>query len=289
MNPGYAGRAELPDNLKALFRPCAMMVPNYAMIGEIRLYSFGFSDARSNARKIVQTLRLCSEQLSSQKHYDYGMRAVNTILVAAGNLRQQLGDQVEWTEDLIVLRAINEVNLPKFTLNDLPLFQGITSDLFPGAVMPTQEYGELTTALENSVVGQGLQTTEDFMLKCRQLYETVNVRHGLMVVGRTYSGKTKVIHSLAKALNVMHDMHVAKLAVHETAAPEDLLRTEILKLAKAGTHHEEQEVVLDFEDFEGEMHVALVASALRRSVMVNSLCLCLYPVRKYTHFFFNSL
>jgi hypothetical protein len=68
-----------------------------------------------------------------------------------------------------------------------------------------------------------------------------------------------------------------------------LLRTEILKLAKAGTHHEEQEVVLDFEDFEGEMHVALVASALRRSVMVNSLCLCLYPVRKYTHFFFNSL
>ena len=247
MNPGYAGRAELPDNLKALFRPCAMMVPDYAMIGEIRLYSFGFEAARENAQKIVRVLQLSSEQLSSQKHYDYGMRAVNSILVAAGNLRQQLGDDPEWDEAKIVLRSINDVNLAKFLVEDLPLFKGITSDLFPGVILPKADYEVLTKCL-NETANNGvevapenmyyLETKPEYINKTIQLYEMVLVRHGVMVVGQTCSGKTATIHHLAKAMTLANNEGsdlFAKVQIH-TINPKSVTSKQLYGLFDENTH-----------------------------------------------------
>lgn len=154
MNPGYAGRTELPDNLKVLFRPVSMMIPDYRLIAEIMLFAEGFENAKPLSLKMTQLYKLSSEQLSQQDHYDFGMRAVKSVLVMAGTLKRS---EPLLNEEVLLIRAMRDSNVPKFLKDDLPLFSALISDLFPTVSIPEIDYGDLQKQIETSMIDMGFQ------------------------------------------------------------------------------------------------------------------------------------
>lgn len=193
MNPGYAGRAELPENLKALFRPCAMVVPDFALICEIMLVAEGFREARILARKFISLYNLCKELLSKQDHYDWGLRAIKSVLVVAGSLKR--GDRLR-PEDQVLMRALRDFNIPKIVTEDVPIFQGLIGDLFPALDVPRKRDTEFEAVVEKSAKDLGLQPDYGFILKIVQLEELLAVRHSVFVNGFAGTGKSQVWKTL---------------------------------------------------------------------------------------------
>ena len=199
MNPGYAGRTELPDNLKALFRPVTMIVPDLQQICEIMLFSEGFDTAKVLAKKMTVLYKLAKEQLSKQHHYDFGLRALKSVLVMAGSLKRGSPDL---DEQLVLMRALRDMNLPKFVFDDVPLFLGLIGDLFPGMDCPRVRYPEFNDVVENDLKEHGYQALtgpSEQVDKVIQLYEIMMTRHTTMVVGQTGGGKSVIINTLARA------------------------------------------------------------------------------------------
>ena len=115
------------------------------------------------------------------------MRAVKSVLVMAGQLKRENPDL---SEDVTLIRALRDSNLPKFLYDDVPLFMGLIQDLFPGVEIPNVDYGTLQQAIQRQLVVAGLQAVPTYVSKIIQLFETMLVRHGVMLVGLTLTGNS---------------------------------------------------------------------------------------------------
>uniref|UniRef100_A0A8C9QA43 Dynein heavy chain hydrolytic ATP-binding dynein motor region domain-containing protein n=1 Tax=Spermophilus dauricus TaxID=99837 RepID=A0A8C9QA43_SPEDA len=104
------------------------------------------------------------------------------------------------SEDVVLIRALRDSNLPKFLTDDAILFSGIISDLFPGVQIPEHDYGILQSTIVDVMNGKNLQPETCMVEKVIQFYETMLVRHGVMLVGPTGGGKTTVYQILAETL-----------------------------------------------------------------------------------------
>ncbi|XP_063753564.1 dynein axonemal heavy chain 10 [Eleginops maclovinus] len=202
MNPGYAGRTELPESVKALFRPVVVIVPDLQQICEIMLFSEGFLLAKVLAKKMTVLYKLAREQLSKQSHYDFGLRALKSVLVMAGELKRGSPDL---SEDVVLMRALRDMNLPKFVFEDVPLFLGLITDLFPGLDCPRVRYPNFNDAVEGILEENKYVMLPNQVDKVVQMYETMMTRHTTMVVGPTGGGKSVVINTLCQAQTKLGD------------------------------------------------------------------------------------
>jgi len=213
MNPGYAGRTELPENLKALFRSCAMVTPDLVLICENMLMSEGFSQSRMLARKFVTLYMLSRELLSKAKHYDWGLRAVMSVLRQAGQLKRS---DPHIAEDPLLMRALRDFNMPKIVTDDKPIFLGLIEDLFPRIRQDTKIDEDLKKLVNKTTkVDMGFIADELFCLKVVQLLEILTVRHCVFIIGPPGCGKTAVWKTM-----VQTEINVGKATAYDSVNPK---------------------------------------------------------------------
>ncbi|KAF1817029.1 putative dynein heavy chain, cytosolic [Eremomyces bilateralis CBS 781.70] len=207
MNPGYAGRSNLPDNLKKLFRSVAMSKPDKELIAEVMLYSQGFSCAKELSRQTVPFFDLCARRLSKQAHYDFGLRALKSVLVSSGGLkRARLASQdseslkEDVVEPQIIVQSLRETMGPKLIGQDVIEMHKIEHDSFPGVEYVPAPLNDLKEAIKEVAAERRLVVNDDWLAKTLQLFQIQGLHHGVMMVGASGSGKSSAWSVLLQAL-----------------------------------------------------------------------------------------
>ena len=159
MNPateGYGGRQKLPVNVKQLFRPVAMSVPDNELIAEVMMFAEDFKSPKIMAQRIVALFLLSRQLLSIQQHYEWGLRSLKPILSLAGRLLQdhkrnhdEPPNDVE--EAILLIKAVRMNTMSKLTFADAGRFQDLCNDLFPGVTVKDIEYAELEIHIREAI------------------------------------------------------------------------------------------------------------------------------------------
>ncbi|KAL6719365.1 dynein heavy chain [Lecanora helva] len=207
MNPGYAGRSNLPDNLKKLFRSVAMSKPDKELIAEVMLFSQGFKEAKKISKQTVPFFDGCAAQLTKQAHYDFGLRALKSVLVSSGSLKRtqmmhaaanhQLEEELE---PQILVQSIRETIAPKLIRDDVESMKRVEQEAFPGVQYKPANLEALENAIRTEAAGSHLVINDTWMTKILQLYQIQCIHHGVMVVGSSGSGKSAIWKTLVSAL-----------------------------------------------------------------------------------------
>ncbi|XP_043507557.1 cytoplasmic dynein 2 heavy chain 1 [Frieseomelitta varia] len=219
MNPAgseYGGRRKLPDSLARLFRPVGMAHPDRSDIVRALLECAGFLDAATLAKQLVETLDIAEILLSNQPHYDWGLRALRSVLNA-------IPAKADLDETSRLVAAIRASTLPKLTEEDTPRFLSLLEDVFPRAdpsLSTLIERQDLQDALLELCAEQELG--KEMANRCIQLNDQLKSRTGVAIVGPPGCGKTTIRKLLCDALTKIGET-IVQFHVFPGAMPKSRL------------------------------------------------------------------
>ena len=206
MNPGYAGRSEMPDSLKVHLRVVTMYVPERRLIIKVKLTGAGFRHAAMLSSKFHYLYVLCEFALSKQAQYDFGLRNILAVLRSAGQRKRA---ERGISESTVLLRTLLDVNLSRLVPEDVPLFYGFLDDIFPGVKVDRAKNPAIEATLSKTLRMLRLQPKEQWVDRLLQLYEVLLQRHSIFLLGPSGSGKSSMLESLRHTLHAMRPAEAA--------------------------------------------------------------------------------
>ncbi|WBW73245.1 dynein heavy chain, minus-end directed microtubule motor Dhc1 [Schizosaccharomyces osmophilus] len=203
LNPSYQGRSELPCNLKRLFRTVWMETPDALQICQVLLYSNGFKNSSDLANILTSFFKDCAKQFSQVSYYDFGLRTIRAIIKVSCNFRRSnLLEYANFGDLGFIYRAIQTVVLPRLSVNDAKVFEGLRQKYFSTINTQNSELttiiGSLEAALKDS---KSINNLTYLTQKVLQLHQLSEVYSGIIIYGSSGSGKTNVWKSLLDAYN----------------------------------------------------------------------------------------
>lgn len=204
LNPAgadYGGRQKLPGNIQALFRPIVMQQPEPKEIARVLLFVEGFQQNEEIGNRIVEFFDLCSKMLSSEKHYDWGLRELKTILVGCGSELRLNRNTKAPMEFEIVVQALKSNTMSKLSLKDGFRFEMLLKSVFPEVEVSGVQQSPLLPHIETAYEALALRKCEVQVEKVLQLFEQLVKRMGVVIVGPPGCGKTTIIRILKAALS----------------------------------------------------------------------------------------
>lgn len=207
-----------------------MSKPDKELIAQVTFYSQGFRYAPLLASQIVPVFERCHERLSKQAHYDFGLRALKSVLTTCGNLKRAsislekndfLVDHA-WEAGLVV-RSMRESIMPKLVDQDPEILATILNEVFPQIEYVPTEFSQLSAAIHQIAASKGLGSTDQWMTKIIQLHQIILVHHGIMMVGEAGSGKTQTWSLLSSALTQMDGIETISYVIDAKTMSKEAL------------------------------------------------------------------